>query len=65
MAKKYLMKPSLKMVVVILESSIAKTDDVTSGRRDVDPHGRLRVAQRRMGQWKILRCSPAEMWPKV
>ena len=26
------------MVVAILESSIAKTDDVTSGRRDVDPH---------------------------
>ena len=25
------------------------TDDVTSGKRDVDPHGRLRAAQGRMG----------------
>ena len=53
------MKPSLKMVVKILESAIVKTDDVTSGRRDVDPHGRLRVVQGRMGQWKILRRSRA------
>ena len=65
MAKKYLMKLSLKMVVAILESSIAKTDDVTSGRRDVDPHGGLRVVQRRVGQWKILHRSPPEMCPKV
>ena len=47
------MKPSLKMVVKILESAIVKTDDVTSGRMDVDPHGRLRAVQGRMGQWKI------------
>ena len=53
------------MVVTSLESSIAKTDDVTSGRRDVDPHGQLQVVQRRMGQWKILHRSPAEMCPKV
>ena len=39
------MKPSLKTVVKILESSIVKTDDVTNGRRDVDPHGRLRAVQ--------------------
>jgi len=39
------MKPSLKTVVAILESSIVKTDDVTSGRRDMDPHGRFR------GEW--------------
>ena len=26
-----------------------KTEDVTSGRRDADLHGRLRVAQGRMG----------------
>lgn len=25
------------------------TDDVTCGKRDVDPHGRLRAAQWRMG----------------
>ena len=41
MAKKHLMKPSLKTVVAILVSSIVKTDDVTSGRRDVNLHGRL------------------------
>ena len=27
-----------------------KTDDVTSGRREVDPHARLRAAQGRMGK---------------
>ena len=53
------MKPSLKMVVKILESAIVKTDDVTSGRMDVDPHRRLRAVQGRMGQWKILRRSRA------
>ena len=47
------------MVVKILESSIVKTSDVTSGRRDMDPHGRLRAVQGRMGQWKILRRSRA------
>ena len=47
------MKPSLKMVVAILESAIVKTDDVTGGRMDVDSHGRLRAVQGRMGQWKI------------
>ena len=26
-----------------------KTNDVTSGRRDLDPHGALRAAQGRMG----------------
>ena len=26
-----------------------KTDDVTKGRKDVDPHGRLRAVQGRMG----------------
>ena len=57
--KKHLMKPSLKAIVAILESSIVKTDDVTSGRRDMDPHGRLRAVQGRMGQWKILRHSRA------
>ena len=59
MAKKRLMKPSLKTVVAILESLIVKTDDVTSGRRNVDPHGRSRAVQGRMGQWKILRRSRA------
>ena len=59
MAKKHLVKPSLKTVVAILETSIVKTDDVTSCRRDVDPHGRLRAVQGRMGQWKILRGSRA------
>ena len=57
--KKHLMKPSLKTVVAILKSSIVKTDDVTSGWRDVDPHGRLRAVQGRMGQRKILRRSRA------
>ena len=57
--KKHLMKSSLKAIVAILESSIVKTDDVTSGRRDMDPHGRLRAVQGRMGQWKILRHSRA------
>ena len=28
---------------------IIKTDDVTKGRKDVDPHGRLRGVQGRMG----------------
>ena len=42
------MKPTLKTVVAILESAIVKTDDVTSGRMDVDPHGRLRAVQ---GEW--------------
>ena len=59
LSRKYLMKPSLKTVINIPESSIVKTDDVTSGRRDVDPHGRLRAVQGRMGQWKILRRSRA------
>ena len=27
-----------------------KTDDVTSSRRDLDPHGRLRAARGRMGK---------------
>ena len=58
------MKPSLKTVVAILETSIVKTDDVTSGRRDVDPHGRLRAVQGRMGQWKILRRGRALMVQK-
>ena len=53
------MKPTLKTVVAILKSSIVKTDDVTSVRRDVDPHGRLRAVQGRMGQRKILRRSRA------
>ena len=48
MAIKHLMKPTLKTVVAILESAIVKTDDVTSGRMDVDPHGRLRAVQ---GEW--------------
>ena len=26
-----------------------KTDDVTKGRKDLDPHGRLRAVQGRMG----------------
>ena len=59
MAKKHLMKPSLKTVVAILESSIVKSDDVTNRRRDVDPNGRLRPVQGRMEQWKILRHSRA------
>ena len=45
MAKKHLMKPTLKTVVAILESLFVETDDVTSGRMDVDPHGRFR------GEW--------------
>ena len=48
MAIKHLMKPTLKTVVAILESAIVKTDDVTSGRMDVDPHGRLQAVQ---GEW--------------
>ena len=59
MAKKHLMKPTFKTVVAILESLIVETDDVTSGRMDVDPHGLLRAVQGRMGQWKILRRSRA------
>ena len=47
------MKPTLKTVVAILESLIVETDDVTSGRMGVDPHGRLRAVQGRMEQWKI------------
>ena len=39
------MKPSLKTVVAILESSTAKTDYVTSGRRDEDLHRQFR------GEW--------------
>ena len=31
---------------VVLER---KTDDVTKGRKDLDPHGRLRAVQGRMG----------------
>ena len=30
-------------------SLTVKTDDVTKGRKDVDPHGRLRAVQGRMG----------------
>ena len=30
-------------------SLTVKNDDVTSHRRDVDPHGRLRAAQGRIG----------------
>ena len=30
-------------------SSTVKTDDVTKGRKDLDPHGRLRAVQGRMG----------------
>ena len=29
--------------------STSKTDDVTKGRKDLDPHGRLRAVQGRMG----------------
>ena len=30
-------------------SLTVKTDDVTKGRKDVDPHGRLQAVQGRMG----------------
>ena len=30
-------------------SLTVKTDDVTEGRKDLDPHGRLRAVQGRMG----------------
>ena len=30
-------------------SLTVKTDDVTKGRKDVDPHGRLRAVKGRMG----------------
>ena len=30
-------------------SLTVKTDDVTMGRKDLDPHGRLRAVQGRMG----------------
>ena len=30
-------------------SLTVKTDDVTKGRKDVDPHGRLRAVQGQMG----------------
>ena len=38
--KDFFTLPKLSMTI--------KTDDVTSGRRDVDPQGRLRAAQGRM-----------------
>ena len=33
----------------VFRSLTVKTDDVTKGRKDLDPHGRLRAVQGRMG----------------
>ena len=39
----------LKDLFTLHKSLTVKTDDVTKGRKDLDPHGRLRAVQGRMG----------------
>ena len=44
----YGLKDLFTLHKLVLSLSI-KTDDVTKGRKDLDPHGRLRAVQGRMG----------------
>ena len=54
-----------KLAQKVALSLTVKTDDVTKGRKDLDPHGQLRAVQGRMGYaiWLLHPCTTSGDYP--